>query len=298
VRELLLGALAISFAPILVKLAEVGADAAAFWRMAFGLAGLLALSGLQRLPLGLPRGAALTALLASAFFTADILCWHHSILAVGPGLATLLVNFQVFGLILAGWIMLGARPSPRGLAAPALALAGLWLIAGPERPKGEAGDFALGLALGLGAAALYAGYLLLVRRATMRAGAGGHHPVMVLVTAAAGLFCGSVMAVQEGVSLPPGRSLFILAVLGLVAQVAGWRFISRGLTRVNPGVGGLLLLLQPCLAYVWDVLIFAKPLYWAEAAGALLALAGIALGVAEERRLAGQRRPTALHPHN
>ena len=289
-RELLLGALAISFAPILVKLAAVSADAAAFWRMAFGVAGLLVLSGVQRLPLGLPRAAARTALLASVFFTADILCWHHSILAVGPGLATLLVNFQVFGLILAGWLMLGVRPSLRGLAAPALALVGLWLIAGPDRPAGEGGGFALGLALGLLAAALYAGYLLLVRRATMRAGAGGHHPVMVLVTAAAGVFCGSVMAVQEGVSLPSGRSLAILAVLGLVAQVAGWRFISRGLPRVSPGVGGLLLLLQPCMAYVWDVLIFAKPLHVAEAAGAVLALAGIALGVLEEIHLANARR--------
>jgi drug/metabolite transporter (DMT)-like permease len=47
-----------------------------------------------------------------------------------------------------------------------------------------------------------------------------------------------------------------------------------------------MLMLQPCLAYVWDVLFFAKPLLPGEAAGAVLALAGIALGAAEERRLA------------
>lgn len=282
-RELLLGALAISFAPVLVKLAAVSADAAAFWRMAFGLAGLLALTALGRLSLRLPKESAGLALAASVFFAADIMCWHRSILAVGPGLATLLANFQVFVLIAAGWFLLGVRPTGRGLAAPALALAGLWLIVGPRRPGG---DFAWGVGLGLTAAALYAGYLLLLRRATARAGQGGYHPVMVLVTAATGVFCALALAGEGGMALPPARSLLLLAVLGLVAQVAGWRFISRGLPRVSPGAGGLMLMLQPCLAYVWDVLFFAKPLLAAEGAGAVLALAGIALGAVEERRLA------------
>ncbi|MEW5772810.1 MAG: DMT family transporter [Thermodesulfobacteriota bacterium] len=281
-RELLLGSIAISFAPVFVKLAAVSADAAAFWRMAFGLAGLLAVTGLQRLRLAMPRDSFWPALGAAVLFAADLLCWHRSILSVGPGLATLLANFQVFLLIAAGWALLGSRPTARGLAAPALALAGLWLILGPEQ---SGGDFATGVGYGLAAAVLYAGYLLLLRRATARAGEGGHHPVMVLVTGVSGVLCALFLAGNEGMSLPPAQGLVMLAALGLVAQVAGWRFISRGLPRVSPGAGGLLLMLQPCLAYVWDVLFFAKPLLAPEAAGAVLALAGIALGANEERRL-------------
>lgn len=283
-RELLLGALTISFAPILVKLSATGADAVAFWRMAFGLAGLLAVGAAQRLPLSLPRDAARPAVFAAAFFAADLLLWHRSILMVGPGLATLLANFQVFLLIAFGWVFLGSRPTWRGLAAPALALLGLRLIVGPGR---AGGDFALGVGLGLAAAVTYAGYLLLLRRATAKAGAGGHHPIMVWVTGACGVICAVVMAADEGLSLPPASSLAVLAVLGLISQVAGWRLISRGLPRISPGAGGLLLMLQPCLAYVWEVLFFARPVLLPEAAGVLLALAGIALGTVEERRLAG-----------
>jgi drug/metabolite transporter (DMT)-like permease len=48
---------------------------------------------------------------------------------------------------------------------------------------------------------------------------------------------------------------------------------ARAASRV-----GLILLLQPALAFLWDVLIFARDFGPREAAGAALALAAIGLG--------------------
>ena len=92
------GAVMISFAAVFVRLADVAPTTSAFYRMLFGAIALLALIGVQpHLHRGFARGWAGSALIA-AFFTADMWFWHRSILFIGPGLSTLLANFQVFVL--------------------------------------------------------------------------------------------------------------------------------------------------------------------------------------------------------
>jgi hypothetical protein len=40
------------------------------------------------------------------FFALDLFCWHASILHIGPGLATIIDNFQVFVLTTVGILFL------------------------------------------------------------------------------------------------------------------------------------------------------------------------------------------------
>ena len=62
-----------------------------------------------------PRAAPLWG--AGVLFAADLTFWHHSIEAVGAGLATVLGNIQVVLVGLLAWVVLGERPetarSPR-----------------------------------------------------------------------------------------------------------------------------------------------------------------------------------------
>ena len=69
-----------------------------------------------------------------------------------------------------------------------------------------------------------------------------------------------------------------MAAYGIVAQCVGWALISRGLRDTRVSLAGLILLLQPALAYVWDLVFFAKPAGVAEVCGVAATLAGIALG--------------------
>ncbi|MEW7979868.1 MAG: EamA family transporter, partial [Candidatus Sedimenticola endophacoides] len=55
-------------------------------------------------------------------------------------------------------------------------------------------------------------------------------------------------------------------------------FISRGLPRVGVSLAGLIILLQPSLAFCWDVLLFGRPASGTDLAGLALALLGIYLG--------------------
>ena len=61
-------------------------------------------------------------------------------------------------------------------------------------------------------------------------------------------------------------------------QGLGWLLISRGIPYVEATRAGLVLLLQPALAFVWDILFFARPIGETDAVGALLALSAIYFG--------------------
>jgi drug/metabolite transporter (DMT)-like permease len=67
----------------------------------------------------------LIAVLLGFIFALDIYFWHKSIHFVGPGLATILANFQVFLLALFGVFVLGERLSTRTTLAIPMAFLGL-----------------------------------------------------------------------------------------------------------------------------------------------------------------------------
>ena len=80
--------------------------------------------------------------------------------------------------------------------------------------------------------------------------------------------------------MPDARSWAILVAYGVLCQALGWIIISRTLHVVEASRVALILMLQPALTYLWDVVVFRRPLTGLEAGGALLAIAAIYLGSA------------------
>jgi uncharacterized membrane protein len=130
ILQLTAGATMISFSAVFVKLAHVEPTMAGFYRMLFGGLILLAIVWFrgERLYYGLQN--LLMVLLCSLFFALDLTFWHRSIHYVGPGLSTLLANFQVFFLAAFGIITLGEKPRLNLLISIPLAMVGLYLIVG------------------------------------------------------------------------------------------------------------------------------------------------------------------------
>ena len=274
--DLLLGALAISFSAVFMKLVSVGPTAAGFYRMLFGgllLAALLLWRG-ERLQLG---RAAPWVLAAAVAFALDLVLWHRSILAVGTGLATLLANFQVFLVALASVIWLGERGGWRLAVAVPLALLGLALIVGVD-PAALDPAQRIGIALGLGTAVCYAAYILTLRAARGAAGASATGLITAISLATAMLLACAVPLAGESFAIPGVRDLGFLVLYGLVGQVLGWVLISRAVDRVPVSRVALVLLLQPVFAYLWDVVFFGRWFSPTEVAGATLALLAIYLG--------------------
>lgn len=303
VLRLVSGAVMISFAPVFVRVTEVAPTVVAFYRMLLGgvvlLAWVLARGG--RLDVG---GRVLVALgVAGVAFSVDLALWHRSILYVGPGLATLLANFQVFVLALAGVMFFGERLHARLVISIVLAVVGLGLIVGPRWDL-LAPQYRWGVILGLLTAAAYAVYILSLRWAGVRvaarhrgqgatSGASGRTRAPAGPDAARDLALSSLVsaaclgasAVIEGQSLsvPSLPEAGLLVGYALVAQVLGGMLITSALGQVPASRVGLILLLQPALALIWDVLFFARPVVNREVAGALVALVAIYLGTRTAR---------------
>lgn len=276
--RLFIGAALISLSPVWVKLVGVSPTTSGFYRVLIGGAALalyLLISG-QRLQLSKRTWKIL--LFASVFFALDLWFWHRSINYVGPGLSTLLANFQVFIMTAAGVLILRESPRPVQLFAIPLAGVGLALIVGLDWGSLPP-DYRLGVVFGLLTAASYAGYLLCLRES--RTGSRHRLPsrevaVISLVTA---VILG-VSAIIEGESLaiPSLDDAMWLGAYGLLSHCLGWLFIASSLPHVSTTEAGIALLLQPTLSFVWDVLLFARPMTVTELGGAAIALIAIYLG--------------------
>src|SRR2546423_6946092 len=92
----MLGAVAIAFSSILVRLSHASPSTAAIYRCAYALPvlGVLAWHEDRRYG-GRSWRERRPALVAGLFFAVDLVMWHRSIEDVGVGLATVLANIQV-----------------------------------------------------------------------------------------------------------------------------------------------------------------------------------------------------------
>ncbi|HET7587737.1 MAG TPA: DMT family transporter [Gammaproteobacteria bacterium] len=278
--QLIIGAVMISFSAVFVKLTTVGPDTAAFYRVLLGGGTLMVIALVRRERLWPGRRAAVMIAVAAVFFALDLLFWHRSIHYVGPGIATLIPNFQVFVLAGAGVLFFGERWRWQlGVALP-VAILGLFLLVSADWSSVSSG-YHIGIALGLLTAAVYAGYILALRSSRVRA-VGGYSVVASI--AAVSLACAAMLGpavvagAQESFAIPSWRDAGILLAYGLCAQVFGWVLISKSLVRLNASQVGLILLLQPVLAFVWDVLFFGRRFGAVQIVGAAIALAAVYLG--------------------
>jgi drug/metabolite transporter (DMT)-like permease len=276
--QLALGAGVISFTGVLVKLAHLGPAGIGFYRMVAGAAMLAAILLVTRTLPRWSRGSLLLAAAAGVVFATDLSFWHRSILTVGVGLATILVSLQVFVLAVIGVLFLRERLSLRLVTATLLAFAGVLLIIRFD-PGRLTPRYAAGVAFGLTSAACYAAYILIMRRMETIAGPEG----TVANLAVTSLVCALVLGVEalltrEPLRIPDSGTLVAVVGLGLIGQVLGWVTITRVLPRVRAALVGLVLLLQPALSVVWDMLFFGRRLTAVAVLGVALTLLAIYLG--------------------
>jgi drug/metabolite transporter (DMT)-like permease len=276
--RLFVGAVLISLSPVWVKLVSVSPTTSGFYRVAIGSVTVLLLMVFARQKLELSRRAWIFVGLAGAFFALDLFFWHRSIIYVGPGLSTLLANFQVFILMAAGVVVLRQKPGATQLFAVPLALIGLVMIIGLDW-RGLPGDYRLGVIFGLLTAIMYAGYLLSLRAARVNSKSRVPLAEVAMVSMVSTVLL-VLIAQAEGVSLavPDASDIKWLLGYGILSHSFGALFLASSLPHVSTTEAGLALLLQPTLSFVWDVLFFDRPMQPVEIAGAAIALIAIYLG--------------------
>ena len=95
--------------------------------------------------------------------------------------------------------------------------------------------------------------------------------------ACAAVLAALAMKTGESLAIIRGSEAILLFGYALLAQLA-LVIISSSLNKVSASLVGLLLLLEPTFAYVWDLTFFSRPVTVLEFAGAALAVFAIFLG--------------------
>src|SRR5215468_2192214 len=164
---LVVGAIAISFAGILVRLSETGPAATGLFRFVLALPFLwLWMVFAQPRAHGHPaprceRDARLIAL-GGLFLGLDLAAWNWAIHLSSVSNATLLGNAAPIWVALAGWLFFRERFTWGFLAGLALAIAGIGLLLGGSVSLSF--DHAIGDVLGIVAGALWGAYIMTIGR--------------------------------------------------------------------------------------------------------------------------------------
>lgn len=278
VAGIFIGAVIISFSSVFVVLSQVHPLISAFYRVLFGCI-FVAVPCFARKELKQVRlKSSLMAVGCGVFFAADLISWHFCIGFVGPGLATILGNMQVFILALAGVLLFKEKLGVAYLLALPLAVTGLYMIIGLDKAQ-LTHQYLIGLGLGGITALSYSGFLLLMRYVNTSQD-GPIFLYQMIMTGACSLIVGMVAKITgHSFAILDLSSFCSLAGLGLLSQGFAWVIISHYLPRVDASRAGLILLLQPSLSFVWDVVFFHRETGFMGWTGVVVVLIAIYMGM-------------------
>lgn len=272
------GAIMISFSGVWVKLSHVTPTVSAFYRVLLGAFFLLLGSLWRRELYSFSWCKIRLVILCAIFFALDLVAYHYSVHFTGPGLGTLLPNFQVFIMAATGALIYKESLGPAYLWSIPLAIAGLFLVVGIHWGQFSS-QYKLGLYLGLAASACYAGFLLSLRKLQAdKQKVSFFYTLMLVSWATAAFIALEVVRTRDTFAIPDLQSLFSLTALGLFSQAVGWMLIANALPHLRISLSGLILLLQPALAFVWDVLFFGRPTSGLNWVGVVMVLGAIYAG--------------------
>lgn len=282
VAVLIVGACIIGVGPILVRWAQAGPAATAFWRLAFALP-LMAVLALRPRAGGVGRPSR-AMLLAGAFFAADIACWHYGLHLTSVANATVLSNLTPILVAAFAWVAYRERPSRLFALALTLAVGGSVLIGLAKGGGGQGADPPAGDALSALTAVFYGGYFLCVRQARTKAGT----PAVMLWSGLVSAPLLLIIAVVLREPLTPAAASGWAAVAGLgLMHVTGQGAIAWALGRLPTALTALVVLVQPVVAALLGWLLLGEAVTPLQALGGAVVLAGVALAQASTRTSGG-----------
>ncbi|MFS2127348.1 DMT family transporter [Pseudomonas sp. Pseusp97] len=249
-----------------------------FWRCVFGAATLLvicAAMGFLR-PGILTRATFGLALLSGAAIVGNWVLLFGSYSRASIAIGTAVYNVQPFLLVLLGALFLGEKVTAQKLAWLGVSFLGMLAIVSAHGEAGQTGsDYLGGVALALGAAALYALAALIIKRLT---GVPPH--LIALIQAVTGVL---LLAPWANLSpLPQAATAWAsLATLGIVHTGIMYVLLYGAIQKLPTALTGALSFIYPIAAIFVDWFAFGHrltPLQWLGVVAILLAAAGMQRG--------------------
>ena len=280
ILALFIGAITIAFAPILVRLSEVGPSATGlhrfllaiplYWAIAATLPRPTVAEGSER-P-GTVRDFVLIAM-AGVYLAADVAVWHYSIQMTTVANSTLLANVAPVFVVLGGWLLFRTRVTGTYLIGLAAAMTGVFILSRASLSLSQ--DHFIGDLLGILTAVFYAAYQMSVERLRKRFSTVTIMKYAIPVSA----------LVMLPVALASGEDLLPVTLAGwgfLIALAAGPQVFGQGLiawavAHLPVAFASVSLLVQPVTAALVAWALFGEYIGLQQGIGAVIVLGGIML---------------------
>ena len=283
--SILSGAFLISFSPVFVNLVSLEPTVSGFYRMLFGSIALFIIYLIKNNENPLRKNISKFIVLGAIFFSLDLWFWHRSIIYVGPGLSTLLANFQILILPFLALIFFNQKTQRIQIFSIFLGLLGLFLITGQSWDI-AGNNYKLGVLFGLLTAISYAGYIISMKRIDHNAAVNSDpifNLLFVSLISAGLLFLFSIIE-QVPLEIKSSSEFIWMICYGLFSHVLGWFFILNGQQKISAVTAGIILLTQPILSYVWDFIIFKKVILPIEYFGIVSVLLAMIITIKSENQ--------------
>jgi drug/metabolite transporter (DMT)-like permease len=266
---LIVANICLALGPMLVRLADTGPIASAFWRMAIALPFIAMLAALTGRSSGRFTPALIGIITASGlFFAADLASWHMGIVRTKAANATLFGNSASLLFPIYGFVVARSWPTRRQWVSLAIALIGAAILMGQSAELSS--RYVAGDLLSFLAGVFYAAYFIAIARARATL---SPMPLLAASTAAS-IVPLLVMAWLMGEQVLPGNWT-PLVMLAIGSQVIGQGLMVYALGGMTPLVIGLTLMTQPVVAALTGWIMFDERLGTVDFIGA--ALVGLAL---------------------
>ena len=225
-------------------------------------------------------------ILASIFFALDLWFWHRSILYIGPGMSTLIANFQIFIIPLLSYFIFNLVPNRYQILAIFLGAFGLYLTLG-YGSSFSSENIRLGLIFGILTAFAYSAYILSLKKNDLEDSAR--------ISPVISLFCISIISAiilfivikfeGESLAINSGQNLFSMLAYGIMSHVFGWYMIILGLKTITATTAGIILISQPIFSLIWEYLIFSRVTNSTEIIGISIIIVAMIVCVSSEKNL-------------
>lgn len=270
---LVIGVLAISIFPILVKLELTPGTISAFYRMAFSAALIIPYAILTR-SFKLPETKyLLLAALCGMIFGADIIVWNVAIIESTATQATLLSNLSPVWVGLGMFLFLANKPKVNFWIGTAIALFGMVVLIGFDFFLTLSFDRAFLLAILSGM--LYANYMLVSKNTLEKVDVISYMCIMLF---SASVFTGIVSYfLNQPFTGFSNVGWLVLIVQAVVCQLLAWLFLSYATKHMRATRVSISLLGQGFIAAILAWLFLKEDITFQMIMGGMILLLGIVI---------------------
>ena len=292
---MVVAALAMSVSPSLVRLADVGPFASAFWRVFLALPVLWIWmrreEGSTSGDMAHPRARfTLATVLAGLCFAGDLFFWHLSVMHTTVANATFFATTAPIWVVLFGWLFLRQAVGRAVLVGLGLCvLGGSALVAqsfafNPGHVLGDGLGLVTGIFFGL--------YFLAVGAARGRSGAARVTFELSLITALL-LFC-AAWAFEPRLLPKAASGWGVLLTLALVSHAGGQGLLSVALGRLPAAFSSLVIFLEAIAAAGFAWLLLGEAVTLVQVLGGVVIIVGIWIARPRETRTAASQVGAAV----